>query len=224
MDNKVFDKAEEFIADKIKTNTAAIGVTTNSVETTKANKEKAEKKAEKALRDGDVDAYQKAQDAIKKADATITVHGNLLQRLKEEPILPREEYESKVADVLAELERIVSKDREKVVSLIDQIADIAEKEDVTIKRGNAILKKLQHDLYRDADRTRDKTGHVMSLNHENKQFKEDHIRMLASGAINSPHYKTIGGTWKPGNGIDFKVSNMDVIMAHHMQHVTYHNK
>ena len=49
MENKVFDKAEEFIADKIKINTAAISVTANSINTAQANKEKAEKQAEKAL-------------------------------------------------------------------------------------------------------------------------------------------------------------------------------
>lgn len=196
MDKKFFDEMEKFIAEKIKVNTSAIDVTAASIETAKADKEKAEKKAEQALNNGDVDGYQKAQKAIEKADAIITVHGNLLKKLKEEPILPKGEYESKVAGVLAEIEKTVSANKEKIISLIDQMADIRDADDEIINRGNDILKKLQHDLYRDADRSRDKFGRLINLRHEEKRFDELNIPSLVNSTLNNDCYKAIGGTRK----------------------------
>ena len=128
MDNKPFAKAEQFIADKIKVNTAAISVTTNSIDTAKANKVKAEKQAEKALSNGNVDEYQKAQKAIEKADATIFVHSKLLNKLKEEPVISRAEYESMVSDVLAAIAETVDGYKAEIVALVDKMADIRDAE------------------------------------------------------------------------------------------------
>lgn len=218
MENKFFDKTEQFIEEKIKVNTSAIDVTAASIETAKANKEKAEKKVEQALSDGNVDEYQKAQKALEKAEDTITVHGSLLQRLKEEPILPQAEYESLVSDVMAEIEKTVSKDRERVVALIDQIADIADEDAEIINRGNDILKKLQHDLNRDADCTRtDRSGYKQQDPYRFKKYKDDDVKSLAIKIVQDSRYKKFGGTRR------YNVYGvaMEQVMAHHMQNVTY---
>lgn len=196
MDNKIFDKAEEFIADKIKINTAAINVTANSIDTAKANREKAEKQAEKALSNGNVDEYQKAHKAIEKADATIFVHSNLLNKLKEEPVISRAEYESMVSDVLAAIAETVDGYKADIVALVDKMADIRDAESEVLNRGNTLLKKLQHDLYRDADRTRDQAGRMMNLQHENKRFDDFNIPSLVNGTLSNDCYKKIGGTRK----------------------------
>lgn len=196
MDNKIFDKAEEFIADKIKINTAAINVTTNSIDTAKANKEKAEKQAEKALSNGNVDEYQKTHKAIEKADATIFVHSSLLNKLKEEPMISQAEYESMVSDVMAEIAKNVDEYKAEIVALVDKMADIRDAESEVLNRGNTLLKKLQHDLYRDADRTRDQAGRMMNLQHENKRFDDFNIPSLVNSTLNNDCYKKIGGTRK----------------------------
>lgn len=218
MENKYFDEIEQFIDEKTKVNTSAIDVTAASIETAKANKEKAEMKAAQALSDGDVDAYQKARKAIEKADDIITVHGGMLQRLKENPVLPQAEYESKVADVLAEIEKTVSVDREKVVALIDQIADIADEESEFIKRGNDILKKLQHDLNRDADCTVvDRSGCKRQDSYRVKKYKDTDVSDYAIKIVQDGRYSKFGGTRKYNvYGVP-----MEQVMAHHMQSVTY---
>lgn len=194
MDNKTFAKAEQFIADKIKINTAAISVTANSIGTAKANKEKAEKQAEKAMNKGDVDEYQRAHKAIEKADATIFVHSNLLDKLKTEPIISTSEYESMVSDVMAELNKTVTEDRKKVVALIDQIAEIAQKEKETVDYGNVLLKKLQHDLYRDQDCTTvDRNGYQRHDSYKEKRFKDLEVRYLADAILQDQRYKKFGG-------------------------------
>lgn len=194
MENKVFDKTEQFIADRLKANSAAVDETTASVEAAKANKEKAEKQAEKALSNGNVDEYQKAQKAIEKADATIYVHSNLLNKLKEEPIISRAEYESMVSDVLAELNKTVTEDRKKVIALIDQIAEIAQKEKETVDYGNVLLKKLQHDLYRDQDCTTvDRNGYKRHDSYKEKRFKDLEVRYLADAILQDQRYKKFGG-------------------------------
>lgn len=218
MENKFFDEMEQFIAEKLKSNAAAITVTTTSVNSAKADKEKAEKKAEQALSNGDVDEYQKAHKALEKANATITVHGNLLEKLKEEPILPQAEYESKVADVLAEIDNTVSADREKIVSLIDQIADIADAEAEFIKRGNDILKKLQHDLNRDADCTTvDGNGYKRHDSYRVKRYKDMDVSDFAIKIVQDSRYSKFGGTRKYNvYGVP-----MEQAIAKHMQSVTY---
>lgn len=197
MENKLFDKIEGFIAEKLKANTAAIEVTAASVESATAKKEKAEQKMEKALGDGNVDEYQKGQDALKKAEATITVHGSMLNKLKEAPILSQAEYEKMVSDVMAEMSRTTSADKEKIISLIDQIADIADAESEFIKRGNDILKKLQHDLNRDADCTTvDRNGYKQHDQYREKRFKDLDVVSFSNRAIGSEFYKQNGGTRK----------------------------
>lgn len=218
MENKYFDAIEHFIDEKIKVNTSAIDVTAASIETAKANKEKAEMKAAQALSDGDVDAYQKANKAIEKADDIITVHGNLLEKLKEKPILPQAEYESKVVDVLAEIEKTVSGHREKIVSLVDQIADLADEESEFIKRGNDILKKLQHDLNKDADCTIvDRNGYKRHDSYREKKYKDTDVQDFAIKIVQDSRYSKFGGTRKYNvYGVP-----MESVMAHHMQNVTY---
>lgn len=221
MENKFFDKTEKFIEEKIKVNASAIDVTTASIETAKANKEKAGKKAEQALSDGNVEEYQKANKAIEKADDIITVHGSMLQRLKEDPILPQAEYESMVSDVMAEIEKTVSGHREKVVSLINQIVEIADAESEFIKRGNGILKKLQHDLNRDADCTIvDRNGYKRHDSYREKKYKDTDVQDFAIKIVQDSRYKKFGGTRQ------YNVYGVPVesVMAHHMQNVTYRPK
>ena len=194
MENRVFQKTEQFIADKLKTNAAAINVTTASVESAKGKKDEAESRAQKSMNDGNVDEYQKAQKIIEKADATIIVHSNLLNKLKDEPIISQAEYESLVSDVMAELNKTVTQDREKVIALIDQIAEIAQKEKEIVDYGNVILKKLQHDLYRDQDCTTvDRNGYKRHDSYKEKCFKNLEVRYLADAILQDQRYKKFGG-------------------------------
>lgn len=218
MENKYFNAIEQFIEEKIKVNASTIAVTAASIETAKANKEKAEQKVAQALSDGDVDAYQKANKAIEKADDIITVHGNLLEKLKEKPILPQAEYESKVSDVLAEIEKTVTSHREKIVSLIDQIADLADEDEEIITRGNSILKKLQHDLNKDADCTTvDRNGYKQHDRYREKKYTDTDVKDLAIKIVQDSRYKKFGGARKYNvYGVP-----MEQVIAQHMQSVTY---
>ena len=101
-----------------------------------------------------------------------------------------------VSDVLAAIAESVDGYKADIVALVDKMADIRDAENEVLNRGNTLLKKLQHDLYRDADRTRDQAGRVMNLQHENKRFDDFNIPSLVNSTLNNDCYKKIGGTRK----------------------------
>ena len=111
-------------------------------------------------------------------------------------MISRAEYESMVSDVLAAIAETVDGYKADIVALVDKMADIRDAESEVLNRGNTLLKKLQHDLYRDADRTRDQAGRMMNLQHENKRFDDFNIPSLVNSTLNNDCYTKIGGTRK----------------------------
>lgn len=222
MENKVFDKTEQFIEDALQKNAVAIELAEQKIISNTADKVKAEKKAAAAFDKVNEGEYHKAQEAARKAKDVLSMYEKRLSILKEEPMITQSEYESKVSDVMAELAKTVSDHKEKVVALVDQIAAIADEDAEIIKRGNTILKKLQHDLYRDQDCTRIRNGNKEIDSSQVKKFGDQDVSGLADAVVNDPRYKKFGGTKKPtGNGGVWNATNIDIAMAQRMQNVKY---
>lgn len=197
MENKVFEKTEQFIEDALQKNAAAIEEIMKNIESAQAAKAKAEQDAETAFNKADAKSHRKAKMNAKAAAEDITTYNEILNRRNESPIISNTQYESAVSDVLAEMARMVAEDKEKVIALADQIAQIADREKEFVATGNALLKKLQHDLYRDADCTRtDSSGHKQHDSYREKRFKDTNVVYFSDRIIGSDFYKNSGGTRK----------------------------
>ena len=199
MENKVFEKTEQFIEDTLQKNAVAIELAEQKIVSNNADKVKAEKKAAAAFDKVNENEYHKAQEAARKSADLLGMYEKRLSILKEEPMITDAEYDNAVAEVESELNRIVSDHKQKVISLIDQIVAIADEDEEVIKRGNDILKKLQHDVYRDKDCTRIRNGHKEIDRTNLKRFTDNDINGLAMTIISDPRYSKFGGTRKATN-------------------------
>lgn len=114
---------------------------------------KAREDMEAATAAGDVKAYQLAKNARRDAEDAKEMYESRINTLNEKPLISQSEYEKTVANIYAEIAALDGKTKEKLASLSDQMNDEAEKLKQVQEEANKVLRQLQHDLYRDADRT-----------------------------------------------------------------------
>lgn len=97
----------------------------------------------------DVEGYHRAQDAAREAKDTAEMYQKRIEKLEEAPLLSKEEYNGLVQEIMDELASVVSKDKKKILLLIDKILVIKDQESEIIEEGNRLLHILQHKCYKD---------------------------------------------------------------------------
>lgn len=97
----------------------------------------------------DIAGYHRAQDAAREAKDTAEMYQKHVERLEKAPLLREEEYNNLAQEIMDELAYVVSKDKEKIISLIDKMRVIADQESEIIEEGNRLLHILQHKCYKD---------------------------------------------------------------------------
>lgn len=122
---------------------------------------------DKATAAGDLQAYQAA-----KAERTSAADGREMYEARKaallsKPLIPDSEYKKACADIRAELAALDGKVKRELTALSDQMSAIADDMHDCIGKANAVMHKLQHEVYHDADRSRHpKTGEIIPLSHE----------------------------------------------------------
>lgn len=124
---------------------------------------------------GDVNAYQKAKAARRDAADIKEMHETRKAKLEEKPLIPRAEYEKIISDIYAEVDRLEDVTKEKLFKLASEMKDAAEEFEEVVFSANKILVILQRDVYKDADRKRDRTGEIIRLQHENRTLNKSLI-------------------------------------------------
>ena len=183
MENTVIERVETIINEYLEKNRAAIEDASAQLEKAQASKEKATKESTEAFKRANITEYQKAQEKERKAADTITMLENMIESLRKDSIIGDTDYENYVTDIMAELTRIVSTDKAKMIALMDQIADIGADNNESIRHGNEVLNKLQFKVYRD----------TAKLPHQHKQFRDRDAYIASQEVIESTGYKKIGG-------------------------------
>lgn len=149
----------------------------------------AEKRMDEATTAGDTKAYQKAKWERRDAMDALEMHEKRLEALNNKPLISKNEYEKAVADIYAE---IVAKDdqtKKTLCKLSDEMEAVALDLANAQEEANSVLHRLQHEIYRDADRSRNpKTGEVITyLSHEDK--KVDKWDTVSWGKAGVSHYQ-----------------------------------
>ena len=123
---------------------------------------------EAATTAGDVKAYQKAKADRRNAEDAKEMHESRLNALNNKPLISKGDYEKAVADIYAELAALDDQKKQQLAKLSDQMeAEALELQEATAK-ANEVLRRLQHEIYRDADRSRSPKGGIMALSSEDK--------------------------------------------------------
>ena len=122
---------------------------------------------DKATAAGDLQAYKMAKaDRASAADGK-EMHEARKAALNDKPLISEAEYKKACAEICAEIAAIDDKTKQELTALSDKMNAAAMALREAINRANDVLARLQHDLFRDADRSRNKeTGAILPINHE----------------------------------------------------------
>lgn len=111
-----------------------------------------------ALVSGDDVAYIEAKEKRDKAEASYQVATSRLNILTRGPLISKEEYESMVSGILSEMGEANDRDKKEAVKLCEKLIAITDRNLSMIEEGNALLHRLQFDVYRGADVPRNPDG------------------------------------------------------------------
>ena len=153
----LIDRINKVLADRRKD----IEEREKQLEDAKTASEQASELLSSAIDTGDTNVYGKAKADKAKAEDAIELYTKRLAKLKESPLITKEEYEKYSQNVHAELAEMTARHRREVVEIIDKLIAIREEERIQFEKGNDALKRWQHEVYHDADRPRNDSGRVM---------------------------------------------------------------
>lgn len=175
--------AKELLAKK----SAELKILAEEIDKEAAAIERAKEDMEAATIAGDVKAYQQAKAARRDAEDAKEMHEARINALNNNPLMSQAEYEKAVASIYAEVAAIDDQTKQKLVKLSDQMEDAAESLKQSIDYANKVLQMLQGDIYKDADRSRDKNGRLMKLAHEDKAVSK--WETVSWGKAGVTHYQ-----------------------------------
>lgn len=116
----------------------------------------------------DLQAFRAAKNDLSAAQDALEMHTKRRTVLENGPLITDEEYNKLVSDMIAEIKTIERKTQKRLVSLADQMAEAGQALQDSQQAVNTALRRLQHDIYRDADRTR-RNGQIILIASEDKQ-------------------------------------------------------
>ena len=95
--------------------------------------------------------YARAMNDRRRARERKNIYNDRLSQLRESPLITRAEYVATANDINAAQEAIFKAAHLKIVRLIDEAAAIAKQAEEEVAEGDACLKVLQVDLYKDPE-------------------------------------------------------------------------
>lgn len=125
---------------------------------------------EQATIEGDIKAYQKAK--AERADVLDSkeMHERRLTMIDAEPLITKGEYEDAIKAIYAEIAALDDATKQTLAKLSEEMEKAATELQDALNKANDVCHLLQHDIYRDADRTRTHNGTMLQLPNENKHI------------------------------------------------------
>lgn len=137
-----------------------------------ADMNKAESDMNEALRSGDDVAYISAKEERDRAEASLNVATARLNTFTRGPLISKEEYESMVSGILSKMGEANDRDKREAVKLCEKLIAITDRNLSMIEEGNALLHRLQYDVYRGADIPRNKNTGEFVLDFSGRLSKQ----------------------------------------------------
>ena len=154
--------------------------------------EKANAAMEAATEAGDVIAYQKAKADRRDAADAKEMFENRLNALNDKHLISKRDYEKTIADIYDELEALDDQTKQCLAKLSEQMeAAVLELQEAQVY-ANEVLHRLQHEVYRDADRSR-VNGKVLQLTGEDKKVDKSATILWGKAGVTHYQYKQYTG-------------------------------
>ena len=182
-------RIKKILADKV----TEVADLEERIEVAKQKQKVANEEMDKATIAGDVKAYQKAKADRRDAEDAIEMHTKRINALEKSPLISSGEYEKSVAQIMAALGEVSAEAKKQIVSHMEQIRVIATECREEIVKGNEVLHKWQHEIYRDKAEMEIGNGKKLHSDSLEKKFTDFTVPQFASYILDSHFYKTITG-------------------------------
>lgn len=161
---------------------------TEQIEQETAAIAKANEAMEAATTAGNVKAYQNAKADRRDAADAKEMHEARLEALNNKPLISKIDYERAVADIYTEIAALDDQKKQRIAKLSEEMEAEALELQEAINKANEVLHRLQHEVYRDADRSRShKTGELINISGEEKKVEK--LDTVFWGKAGVTHYQ-----------------------------------
>lgn len=117
-----------------------------------------------------IEEYRMAKAHRESAKDAREMHEARRDALRNKPLISSADYEKTVSAIVSAVAGVESDTKKTLCGLSDEMAAAAADLEAVARNANDILQRLQHEVYRDADRSRNpKTGELMPIDYERKQ-------------------------------------------------------
>lgn len=124
---------------------------------------------ESAILSGDIDAYREAKSRKAAAADALEMYTAQAATLGDRPLISKEEYEQLIEGIYSEVSALNAEVQSKAANLAEEMQKAGEQLRSVQGEANKTLHRLQHDIFRDADRTKNiKTGDIIAIRSEEK--------------------------------------------------------
>lgn len=120
----------------------------------------------------DAKGYSKAKQTKIEADDAKEMYELRLDNLRTGQLMTKAEYDQAVKEIEDEMASVEQRKRDQLADLSGKMNDLAQELEDATKRANAALRRLQHEVYLDKDRSIGPNGQTLFLDYEAKSVKD----------------------------------------------------
>ena len=186
-------KAEQLIEKLKKTGAQELPELEAVIKKITEQKDAAANKMTKAVETGGPAAYQDAKAEYNNAIDSLEMYARRREYLQSRPLISQAQYEEVVSDICQEMAEAETSTIDTLEKLAEQMNAAAVELEEAQAKANKVLATLQHDIYRDADRSRDKDGRIKPIFSEIKKVDKWQVINWGKSAVKNKEYISYTG-------------------------------
>ena len=159
----------------------------------RAGMTKAQNDMDDATNKGDLKAYQRAKADRENYRDAVEMNSNRLDALKKKALISKDDYEKTIKEVYDEYDSIVDASKEKMSALSEEMYQVGMDIQNETNIANKVLRRFQHEIYRDADRSKNADGKIVYFSQETKEVKAWDVVDWAKASIRTDGFKAYTG-------------------------------
>lgn len=163
------------------------------IEKEKAAIEAASYEMDKATAAGDVKLYQESKRRRTDAADAREMYEKRMKTLEKENLITPEEYKKRISEIKEAANAYRRAKQEELAALAESMYDTAEKVREVQQAANEVLRKLQHDIFRDEDRAKNPKGEPLLIASEDQKVDFWEVINWGQAAKASYTYESITG-------------------------------
>lgn len=150
------------------------------------NIDKASEEMEAATATGELAIYKKAKEKFSECQLSMEMHRKRFNKLQNDILISQADYEKNVSAIFEEYNSFRNQTGKKLAKLSEEMKKEADELLEAYEHTNNVLHRLQHELYKDADRIKAHNGVPIG---RPKEIREEPFISWGKAAIESNLYK-----------------------------------